>query len=123
MEKRKIITFTAIAIMLIFSISFAEEKTANQPQIKKSEVEKSQAAETFRGRVIFLNSGQIEIKNGKAEITFNFKDSTIFVSKTGEEKNKDILALCQTVKAFYILEGDKNLLQKIIVQKESNCIK
>ena len=112
--------FSAIAIMIMFSISYAEENTA---QIKKPAVKKLPAAETFTGRVIFLNNEAIEIKKGGTEITLNFKDGTIFVNMAGEEKNIDIIKLCQNVKAFYTKEGNKNILQKIIVIKESNCVK
>lgn len=120
---KKTILFSAIAIMIMFSISYAEDNTAGQPQVKKSAENNLNAAETILGRVIFLNNEVIEIKKGKTEITLNLKDGTIFVNKAGEEKNIDIIRLCQNVKAFYTKEGDKNILQKIIVLKESNCIK
>jgi len=123
MKKIKILFFAAITFILIFSISYAEDNTPGQPRIKKSAEKKVQPTETVQGRVIFLNNESIEIKKGSTEITLYFKDGAIFVNKTGEEKTIEIIKLCQNVKALYTREGDKNILQKIIVLKDSNCIK
>ncbi len=113
MKKRRVISLAVLTGIMIFSLSFAEEKSA----------EKKSPAETFSGRVIFLDNNSIEIKKGRTEITLNFNDDTVFVDKSGEEKNIDIIKLCQNVKAVYTKEGDKNILQKIKVIKESNCEK
>ena len=123
MKKIKILFFAAIAFILFFSISYAEDNTPGQPRIKKSAEKKVQPTETVQGRVIFLNNESIEIKKGSTEITLYFKDGAIFVNKAGEEKTIEIIKLCQNVKALYTREGDNNILQKIIVLKDSNCIK
>jgi hypothetical protein len=125
MKKRKIILFTVTALAILFSISYAEDNTAGQPQIKKPavKVKETAASETILGRVIFVNNDSVEIKKGRMEITLIIAEGTVFVNTAGEEKNGDIIKLCQNVKASYTKEGDKKILRKITVIKESNCVK
>ena len=78
---------------------------------------------SFKGRVIFVSNDYIEVKRGRAELIVHFTDKTIFVAKDGSEKNKEIIEICQVVKALYNKEQNKNILSKVIVLKESDCIK
>ncbi len=78
---------------------------------------------SFKGRVIFVSNDYIEVKRGRAELIIHYTDNTVFVAKDGSEKDKKIIEICQVVKALYNKEQNKNLLSKIIVLKESDCIK
>ncbi len=108
MGKKKVFIITSAAVLLSFSILFATGKSKDK---------------SFRGRVIYLSNDYVEVKRGKTELLIYFTDSTVFVSKEGNEKDKEIIKICQVVKAQYSKETEKNILNKIIVIKESNCIK
>ena len=75
----------------------------------------------FRGRVIYITDDYIEIKRGKTEKIIYFTDKTRFIKRNKTEDGRDIIEICQVVKAHYMLESNKNILNKIHILKESNC--
>ncbi len=76
----------------------------------------------FSGRLIFLSDDYIELKKGKAEVLVYFAENTKYISSDGKESPKNILSVCQYVEAYYT-EGAKKILNKIIIKKESDCVK
>jgi hypothetical protein len=76
----------------------------------------------FSGRVIFVADNYIELKKGNTEFVIYFADSSKFISKDGKEGAKNIIRVCQYVEAYYT-NGAKKILNKIIVKKESDCVK
>ena len=107
--KRNIIFFATISILLLSLLALLPaEKTSDK---------------TFKGRVIFLTDNFIELKRGEIETILYLSENTEFISKDGTGGGKNIIEICQVAKAFYQIEGGKNILNKIVVIKESDCIK
>lgn len=112
------IIMTLLAALLSSAIIPAENK-AVQAQVKKS----VKAGGEFRGRLIYIDKNSMEIKRGRAEIKIYFSDNSVYMPKSGAGQGRDILELCQTVRAIYRKEGGRNILKKIIVLREGNCFK
>jgi hypothetical protein len=85
-------------------------------------VSKQSSEKMFSGRLIYVADNYIELKKGKAEVQVYFADNSKFISKDGKEGAKSILSVCQYVEAYYS-DGTKKILNKIIIKKESDCIK
>lgn len=77
---------------------------------------------TFKGRVIFLSDDYIEVKRGRIEVLLYYSDKTKFVKLDGTENGKNIIKICQYVRARYT-KDKKNKLDEIVILKESDCIK
>ncbi len=77
----------------------------------------------FSGRVIFVADNYIELKKGKTEIKVKISEYTKFISKDGKESDKNIIAVCQYVDAYYNEQAGTKNLDKIIIKKESDCVK
>ncbi|MDY6932610.1 MAG: hypothetical protein SVZ03_00130 [Spirochaetota bacterium] len=75
----------------------------------------------FHGRVICVNSDNIEIKRGKIELILYFTENTRYIKMDKTEGSKGIIEICQEVKAYYIKEKKKNMLVKIVILKNSDC--
>lgn len=109
MQKR-IISITFIAVLFVsLPVLFASSK--------KTEVKSS------TWRVINVYGDYIELKKGQTEISVYFAENTKFIAKDGTEGKKDIIMICQYVDADYRTEGTKKILNKIVVKKESDCVK
>lgn len=108
--KERIISITIVAVLLIsLPVLFASSK--------KSEVKSA------TWRVINIYNDYIELKKGTTEIAVYFAENTKFIAKDGTEAKKDILMICQYVDADYKTEGTKKILNKIIIKKDSDCVK
>jgi hypothetical protein len=74
-------------------------------------------------RVIFVAENYIEFKKGKTEIKVGITDQSKFILKDGKESDKSSITVCQYVDVYYSeLDGNKNL-DKVVIKKESDCIK
>lgn len=102
----------------------AEKKTITKKDSAKKKAKRTKASGTsFHGRIIFLGADGCEIKYGKREVTVTFAQDTLFIAKDGSKKDKAILELCQMVKIAYVKKGKQNILKKIVIVKQGNCVK
>ena len=75
----------------------------------------------FCGKVIYTTDDYIEIKRGKTEILFYFTEYTKYIKKDKTEGGKELIEICQKVEAHYIKKNKMNILDKILILKESYC--
>ncbi|MCU0847499.1 MAG: hypothetical protein MUD12_06385 [Spirochaetes bacterium] len=79
------------------------------------------AAPVFRGRVIDVRDGQVELKRGRTEKTFAVTDKTVVMRNGKEAKTADI-EVCQVARAYYKAAGNsKKEIIKLVIIKESDC--
>jgi hypothetical protein len=81
------------------------------------------AARTFRGRVINHAPAFVELKKGNTEKTFYFNDTTKIVTASGAAKDASALQICQIVEASYETKEGRNIIIKLVIVKESDCLK
>jgi hypothetical protein len=105
-----------IAVFIISLITVSFLSLAISAALKKTN------EKFFYGRVIFVSDNYIELKKGKSELVIYFTDSSMFISKDGKESAKNIVSVCQYVEAYYA-DGAKKTLNRIIVKKDSDCVK
>jgi hypothetical protein len=105
--KKISITFASILIIFLIAITGFSENNLQQ----------------FSGRVINLTDEYIEVKKGRTEIILYITDDSKFIAKDGNKAGFDIIEICQYVKADYFKENSKNILDRIVITKESDCIK
>jgi hypothetical protein len=111
MMKKNVISMFAVLLVVfyfLFCSAFAAPREASE--------------KIFSGRLIYVADNYIELKKGKAEVLVYFADNTKFISRDGKESAKDILKVCQYIEAYYS-DGAKKILNKIIIKKESDCVK
>ncbi|MBN2038469.1 MAG: hypothetical protein JW864_00400 [Spirochaetes bacterium] len=77
----------------------------------------------IRCRIININTETIEVKKGRTEHTFYLTEDTNYIAKDGSEADRSIIEICQYVSVYYKTEGQKKILNKIVIIKESDCIK
>lgn len=111
MKKNAIFISFAVFTLIISSFTFA---SAVSNKINKK---------ILTARVIFVADNYIELKKGKTEIKVNIAEYTKFISKDGKESDKNIIEVCQYVDAYYNEQSGKKNLDKIVIKKESNCVK
>ncbi|MBN2401047.1 MAG: hypothetical protein JXN64_01485 [Spirochaetes bacterium] len=83
---------------------------------------KKSSEKIFSGRIIYITDNYVELKKGKTEVIVHFTDNTKYISMGRKHVTKNFLNVCQYVEAYYT-DGIKKFLNKIIVKKESDCIK
>jgi hypothetical protein len=98
--------FAAMIVLIVFSTLFAEKKGAYK---------------IYRGRIIHIADGYLELKWQDKEVIFYFTENTKFLSKGGAEKDRSIIRLCQVVRVYYRIEKGKKLLYRIKVLDEGGC--
>jgi hypothetical protein len=111
MNKNVISIFCTVIALIITSaaISFAGSNKSND--------------KIFYGRIIFVADNYLELKKGKTEITVNITEHSRFILKNGKESDKSSIAVCQYVDAYYSEQAGKKNLDKIIIKKDSDCVK
>ena len=90
--------------------------------IVPASVQAKNSSNTFRGRLIFVNNNLVEVKSGKREAAFYWKEGSIVLDKNGEVP-KNNLRICQVVKVEYTTVGKRMEIVKIYIVNESNCYK
>ncbi len=107
MMRRNCAVFSVtIIVLLMGSMVFAEKKGANK---------------IYRGRIIHVTDEYIELKWGAGEVVVYFTENTKFLSKSGAEKDRSIIRLCQVVRVYYRIENGKKVLYRIKVIREGSC--
>lgn len=107
---KKYIPVSFIAVFIVF----ASVLTA---------VSKNNDAKLIRCRIINVTDEFIEVKKGRNELTLYTQEDTKYVSKDGEESGREIIEICQYVDVYYKTEDSRKILSKIVITKESDCIK
>jgi len=79
------------------------------------------AEKTFKGRVIYVNSSEIEVKKGKSEMVFALTPELTVTGDEGDAVDVSALELCQVVTVTYILENDGEKAKSIVINKPSDC--
>lgn len=108
MKRDRVFIITIALVLLYYSVLSAN---------------KDLEVKSFKGRVIYLTDEFVELKRGKTEILIYFTENSRFISKDGTEKSKEIIEVCQLANAYYDKQKMKNILNKIVILKESDCIK
>ncbi|MFH0975011.1 MAG: hypothetical protein V1874_04425 [Spirochaetota bacterium] len=111
MKKNMLLASVAFLIFIISSINFSSAASGKLN------------AKIFTGRIIFVADNYIELKKGKTEIRVYIAENTKFIARDGKESGKNIIRICQYVEAYYSEESGKMNLDKIIIKKESDCVK
>jgi hypothetical protein len=107
----------SIFIFVITLISIISISTVASTALKKT------SKKLITARVIFVSDNYIEFKKGKTEIKINVTEQSKFILKDGKESNKDNITVCQYVDVYYSEQADKKTLEKVIVKKDSDCVK
>ena len=98
--------FVAMIVFIMFSTLFAEKKGSYK---------------IYRGRIIHIADGYLELKWKDNEVIVYFTENTKFLSKSGAEKDKSIIRLCQVVRVYYRIEKGRKLLYRIMVLDKGGC--
>lgn len=106
MKRNCTVLSVTIIVLLMGSMVFAEKKGAYK---------------TYRGRIIHLTDEYVELKWRAGELVFYFTENTRFLSRSGAEKDRSIIRLCQVVRVYYRIEDGKKVLYRIKVLGEGNC--
>ncbi len=77
---------------------------------------------SFQGRVIYVNSSEIEVKKGKTEMVFSFSAEMKVTDIEGKEAAISMLKPCQMVKVIYTIDQKKHVASLITVKKPADCI-
>jgi len=77
---------------------------------------------SFQGRVIYVNSSEIEVKKGKTEMVFSFSPEIKITDIDGNEAGISTLKPCQVVKVIYTLDQKEPVAKLITVTKPADCI-
>ncbi|HDP80977.1 MAG TPA: hypothetical protein ENN21_09070 [Spirochaetes bacterium] len=77
----------------------------------------------FSGRVIDVADGWFEVKKGRTELTVHFAEGTAIVLPDGGEGKVADVRLCQRVEVIYTRTDGKNAVVKVVITKESDCVK
>jgi len=81
------------------------------------------AGKRFTGRVISTGESGLELKKGSVEMTFAYGESTKFFSREGKDAGREVIELCQVVRAEYTVNGKERTLVSVKVVRESDCYK
>ena len=108
MKKYILISFIAVLIVFISGlVAFS----------------KSNDAKLIKCRIINVADEFIEVKKGRTELVLYASDHTKYITIDGAEAGRDIIEICQYVDVYYKTEGNQRILNKIVIRKESDCIK
>ncbi len=107
--------YSIIFLSSVLAVSFFSMNLLGSDKVKK--------IKNIYGRIISVYDKYIELKKQDAELNLYFADDTKVISSDGKEKNAAYLAVCQYARAYYVAEGDKKILKKIEIIKESDCVK
>ncbi|HSV95311.1 MAG TPA: hypothetical protein VLM75_00095 [Spirochaetota bacterium] len=77
----------------------------------------------FTGRVIDVGGSYVELKRGARELRLEYAATTRFFGLDGVETDKNVIELCQVVKAVYQPVNRAGEPASIAVVKEGNCRK
>ena len=83
----------------------------------------SAAEKTFKGRVIYVNSTEIEVKRGKTEMIFAISPGMKVTGKKGDTVDISALEPCQVVTVTYAVENDRKTARSIAINTLSDCHK
>jgi len=81
------------------------------------------AVNKFNGRVIDVADGWFEVKKGRTELRVHFAEGTAVVLPDGGEGKAADVRLCQRVAVTYTRADGKNSAVKVVITKESDCVK
>ncbi len=73
------------------------------------------------GVVINIAADSIEIKRGSREFVLHFGEGTVFNDLAGAVAASGALEICQTVRARYVRQGDRNVLVNVRIVNASHC--
>lgn len=76
---------------------------------------------SFSGRVIFVSEKYIEMKRGSKEIIL-YKAETLKVAGKSSDTGKTAVEICQYAKAEYVKQNGRNVLTKLVITAESDCV-
>lgn len=107
---KKYIPIAFIAVFIIFISGMAVLSRSNNSKIIKY-------------RIIDVTDEYIEVKKGRTELTLYTSEDTVYIAKDGTETDGAIIEICQYVNVYYTTQGNQKLLKKIVIIKESDCIK
>jgi hypothetical protein len=110
-KPRRLLTLAAAVAVLAGTVFLAEagEKAGRQSE--------------FTGRVIDIGDDYVELKRGAKEIRLGYTAATRFVGPDGAAADKNVIELCQVVKAVYLPIDRTGELAIITIVKEGNCRK
>ena len=77
---------------------------------------------SFSGRVILVGDDYIELKKNKTEIILYFTAETGYFLGS-EAALKSHIEICQEASAQYVFRDGRNELVKLVILKNSNCVK
>ncbi len=108
-KPRRLLTLAAAVAVLAVTVFLAE---AGEEAGRQSE---------FTGRVIDIGDDYVELKRGAKEIRLGYTEATRFVGPDGAAADKNVIELCQVVKAVYLPIDRTGELAIITIVKEGNC--
>ena len=113
-----IVKFSICNILIIMLLNTAFVYPG--PDDMQNKGDSSDAAAAFDGKIISVGDDYIELKNGDREIVLYLTENTRYAQGENELTLKSI-AICQSAKAEYISNNEKNELVKLEIIDESYC--